>query len=388
MTKIYKLSKGWENIYPATTSDAVVHPGTRTSINKLFNEINVSVVYPTSGIGRTNKYSLEGAIAQVPQELRNIGLKVSFINSDGKVETWEFQGGVFTDTEKWQNKLSMLSDDINAFNDAIVKVNNHNYIKGWDEANSVVKRIYVENKEKAIQDGLNVVEVFKNLKGVIGKNGVNFGTKDNLWKIQLHTLSGDDRIEATTEYGKIEVWVDWDKFNFDTESIYHLELTTDSNLNDIAFDRNEFDAPEKSTAYIANKSVTKEKLSDDLIREIESNHSIPALKGYELFTLCDSLGQGGIWQQKVAELTGCSFDQNKNIKPGASLSVGGTTSYGEGFDNMMWRAKNLIDSKYIKDEGDNAIIILKNVNDFSLTSKWEKMRFLSFLQIQSRDMIM
>ena len=56
-------------------------------------EYNVSVQHPTSGIDGSNKYSLESAIAQVPQELRNVGLKVSFINSDGKVETWEFQAG-------------------------------------------------------------------------------------------------------------------------------------------------------------------------------------------------------------------------------------------------------------------------------------------------------
>ena len=110
MTKIYKLSKGWETIYPATTSDAVVHPGTRTSINKLFNEINVSVVYPTSGIGRTNKYSLEGAIAQVPQELRNIGLKVSFLNNSTFVETWEFAGGAFENIENWKSNEDKLTD--------------------------------------------------------------------------------------------------------------------------------------------------------------------------------------------------------------------------------------------------------------------------------------
>ena len=110
MTKIYKLSKGWETIYPATTSDAVVHPGTRTSINKLFNEINVSVVYPTSGIGRTNKYSLEGAITQVPQELRNIGLKVSFLNNSGLVETWEFAGGAFENIENWKSNEDKLAD--------------------------------------------------------------------------------------------------------------------------------------------------------------------------------------------------------------------------------------------------------------------------------------
>lgn len=64
-------------------------------------EYNVSVQHPTSGIGGSNKYSLEGAIAQVPQELRNIGLKVSFINSAGKVETWEFQGGTLTSIDNW-----------------------------------------------------------------------------------------------------------------------------------------------------------------------------------------------------------------------------------------------------------------------------------------------
>lgn len=66
--------------------------GGGTDYMNYITEYNVSVQHPTSGIGGSNKYSLEGAIAQVPQELRNIGLKVSFINSDGKVETWEFQG--------------------------------------------------------------------------------------------------------------------------------------------------------------------------------------------------------------------------------------------------------------------------------------------------------
>ena len=68
-------------------------------------EYNVSVQHPTSGIDGSNKYSLESAIAQVPQELRNIGLKVSFINSDGKVETWEFQGGTFTDVGSWKQQV-------------------------------------------------------------------------------------------------------------------------------------------------------------------------------------------------------------------------------------------------------------------------------------------
>lgn len=77
-------------------------------------EYNVSAQHPTSGIDGSNKYSLEGAIAQVPQELSNIGLKVSFINSAGKAETWEFQGGTFTEVGRWLNKtvFAMVENDI------------------------------------------------------------------------------------------------------------------------------------------------------------------------------------------------------------------------------------------------------------------------------------
>lgn len=76
--------------------------GGSTDYMNYITEYNVSVQHPTSGIGGSNKYSLEGAIAQVPQELRNIGLKVSFINSNGKVETWEFDEGIFTNIDSWR----------------------------------------------------------------------------------------------------------------------------------------------------------------------------------------------------------------------------------------------------------------------------------------------
>ena len=74
-------------------------------------EYNVSVHHPTSGTDGTNRYTLETAIVQVPPELRNVGLKVSFINSDGKVETWEFQGGTFTSAGSWvQGGIQKLSE--------------------------------------------------------------------------------------------------------------------------------------------------------------------------------------------------------------------------------------------------------------------------------------
>ena len=84
-------------------------------------EYNVSVQHPTSGIDGSNKYSLEGAIAQVPPELRNIGLKVSFVNSAGQVEIWEYQGGAFTNAGNWMavggKKLVELENFIYNFSD-------------------------------------------------------------------------------------------------------------------------------------------------------------------------------------------------------------------------------------------------------------------------------
>ena len=52
----------------------------------------------------------------VPQELRKMGLKVTFVNSTGQVETWEFGGEVFSNINSWiqqvqRMELSELKDD-------------------------------------------------------------------------------------------------------------------------------------------------------------------------------------------------------------------------------------------------------------------------------------
>lgn len=310
-------------------------------------------------------------ILTVPTSVRYIVINVNAeINEETTIEQTNYiDNSVIKSNAISLDKLDKdIKDVISSSKEVIVKVNNFNYIKNWPEVNKIVKRIYVENKEKAIQDGLCVVQVFKDLNGVIGKSAINFGIIGDLWSIQLLTLSNENKLTTNTKYGKIEVLIDWDRAN--SQDVFAFtNLTGESNLEDIAFDIDEFNNFENSYGYINDKYITEQKLSDELVNKIESK-GLSQLEGYELFTLCDSLGQEGTWQQKVAELTGCYFDQNKNIKPGASLSVGGTSSYGEGFDNMLWRAKNLIDSKYIKDKGKNAIIILENVNDFSNSIQW------------------
>lgn len=64
-----------------------------TKTDNSIMEYNVSKFYPTSGIGGTNKYTLETAIALVPEKYRSIGIKCVFVNEVGDSETWEFKGG-------------------------------------------------------------------------------------------------------------------------------------------------------------------------------------------------------------------------------------------------------------------------------------------------------
>lgn len=73
-------------------------------------EYNVSIHHPSSGIDGGNKYTLEGAIVQVPEAIRIAGLKVSFLNNSGLVETWEFAGGAFENIENWKSNEDKLTD--------------------------------------------------------------------------------------------------------------------------------------------------------------------------------------------------------------------------------------------------------------------------------------
>jgi hypothetical protein len=73
-------------------------------------EYNVSIHHPSSGIDGSNRYTLEDAIVQVPETIRIAGLKVSFLNNSGLVETWEFAGGAFENIENWKSNEDKLTD--------------------------------------------------------------------------------------------------------------------------------------------------------------------------------------------------------------------------------------------------------------------------------------
>ena len=80
--------------------------------------------------------------------------------------------------------------------------------------------------------------------------------------------------------------------------------------------------------------------------------------GKEFFTIGDSLSIGGVWQQKLATLSGAKFDNSKNILESAPLSIGGTRTSGVNNTCGQWRAKSL--SLY-----NPSVIFIENINDLN-----------------------
>ena len=71
----------------------------------------MSKIFPTGGIDGTNKYTLETAIAMIPASLRNVGIKCSFINEAGELETWEYKQGGYSSLNNW-GKVGITTDDL------------------------------------------------------------------------------------------------------------------------------------------------------------------------------------------------------------------------------------------------------------------------------------
>ena len=86
----------------------------KQSLNYEITEVNVSKIFPTGGIDGTNKYTLETAIAMIPASLRSIGIKCSFINEGGELETWTYRGGMFTNIDSWNNAGAKAITEIEA----------------------------------------------------------------------------------------------------------------------------------------------------------------------------------------------------------------------------------------------------------------------------------
>ena len=85
------VDKEFSNISERALSNKVL----TGHINKMTTEYNVSVFHPGAGIGGTNEYTLETAITKIPEPVRNVGIKCSFLDDAGRLQTWEYLGGAW-----------------------------------------------------------------------------------------------------------------------------------------------------------------------------------------------------------------------------------------------------------------------------------------------------
>lgn len=171
MAEIHKIQKNGQVIYPATITDAVVDKALQVPVSKLVEEINVSKVFPTGGIDGTNKYTLETAIAKIPAGYRNVGIKCSFLDEGGDMETWEFGGGTFTRVSSWIQigakeflKLHADSDFLNGYKPIVANETfdkeNGGYVTSLDIQRSDLFNIAGKVKVQETGDGYTPYKVY------------------------------------------------------------------------------------------------------------------------------------------------------------------------------------------------------------------------------------
>ena len=125
MGEIHKLTKDGVTLYPATTTDAVVHPQTKNTLSNMITDYNMSVLFPNNGSGNTSKYTLQGAISVLSKKLNKEnqfpGIKIIFDEiTSGVTQEWRYLGGTIANTSNWSREDSWyvtVSEDIEDLED-------------------------------------------------------------------------------------------------------------------------------------------------------------------------------------------------------------------------------------------------------------------------------
>ena len=134
----------------AAAAEANKAAGNANGFMGFVSEYNVSKHHPTSGIGGTNKFTLEEAIKLVPENLRSVGIKCSFVGLDGFPHIYISIADDLSLTSSWKslesNKDSVLKtypsknlfNEYDIFND--YHINNNGELApepGWATSNYI-----------------------------------------------------------------------------------------------------------------------------------------------------------------------------------------------------------------------------------------------------------
>ena len=245
-----------------------------------------------------------------------------------------------------------------------------------DLEGNVVARINasgIQAVEFLIKNGTTLTELLNGKVNVVAGKGLSTNDytttdKDKLSALptnqELQTILSEKASEVDLEEVKSIVKSDYnDEFYITDADGYIILKATANGVEYVKPSGGEID-----TSDIKNNAVTEPKIKDGAVTQAKTN----LLKGYTLYSIGDSLSVWGYWQERIAALTGCIFDNSKNIDANYPISISGKSSYGLTFENLLWQAKNLISQNVITNQGENTIIILENGNDQNQTQTFDK----------------
>ena len=114
MATIHKLTKDGATIFPATITDAVVHPHTGRTLTSMIKDYNVSDLFPTEGVDSGNKYTLALAIQVLGSHLSAAekvgGIRLTFISSTSpypEEEYYLWKSTWSTNTADWGQRFEV-----------------------------------------------------------------------------------------------------------------------------------------------------------------------------------------------------------------------------------------------------------------------------------------
>lgn len=114
MATIHKLTKDGSTIFPATITDAIVHPNTGKTLTSMMKDYNVSELFPSEGVDGGNKYNLALAIQVLGTHLtaaeKTGGIRLMFISNINPYpeEEYYLQKNVWsTNTADWGQRFEV-----------------------------------------------------------------------------------------------------------------------------------------------------------------------------------------------------------------------------------------------------------------------------------------
>lgn len=171
---------------------------TQDAATRLVSEYNVSINHPTAGVDETNRYTLSEAIAKVPAELRNAGVKVSFLDESGSMETWEFQGeswAIGSFSQVGAGKLTELESKTDKVYYHSVYLDDNINSENKKKVNRAIKELWLSEEKQAESDTICLGNVRRNATSTSGVGQ---------WNVVLYDYSkqGTEAFESFTSVNK------------------------------------------------------------------------------------------------------------------------------------------------------------------------------------------